>query len=505
MKNYATALFLLFNLLYLCGISQYGKQTTYYFGAQYSRNYNTLKLVDDPHMELDSNLNLGITDAQYIKLRNLNDLNIWNEHFGIRLGYSINPYIYFETGVTYNKGGIKVTPNNLSDSLLTKIFSNILDRSSYTLQYNILEVPLSVRLKPNFDDRKSRFFPILSAGVGFGYAMHDLYYCNYIENGRVERNVGLTAQVGLGIRKEIDKTMYFEINSFYKTTLINHFAYAPVQSFFNSLGVEATLGWIFKGNSAGKSNLILSCKEFSRQHLKRYNLGIQYGGLYTSVVNKGTNKELFTLYGHPEIDTSKVKNYTSSISGIAGFSIGLYIECRINPIFSIGFTPGFSQRGFQLNDHFNYKDSTTPPLSINTMVRFNYLDFPIEFIFSPINRLKLFAGGGVSVFMKDQIYEFSYSPQGYIGSPADLKDLSGFSRVLTYFGQEPRNLLWGGYLGASYDIDNRLALALKAQYSTNMMSQKLSELNISNIYGQASIILYLNKYGFKSGSHSSRR
>ncbi|MCX6181602.1 MAG: outer membrane beta-barrel protein [Bacteroidetes bacterium] len=499
MKYTKAALFLFFNLLYCSGISQYGKQVIYYFGAQYSKDYHTLQLVDDPHMDLDSNLHLGITDAKYIKLRNLNDLNIWNEHFGLKFGYSLNPYLYFETGVIYNKGGVKITPNSLSDTLLNKVFSNILDRKEYVVEYNTIELPFTVRLKPNFDDKKSRFFPILSAGVAFGYATQNLYYYNYIENARVQRNIGLTAHVGLGLRKEIDKTMYFEINSFYKTTLINHFAYAPVQSFFQTVGVEATLGWIFRGNAAGKSSLILSCKEFSREHLKRYSFGIQYGGLYTAAINKGTNKELLTLYGHPEIDTSKVKDYTSKINGVPGFSIGLFVECKINPIFSIGFTPGFSQRGFQLNDHFNYKDSTIAPLTIQSNVRFNYLDFPVEFIFSPVNRLKLFAGVGLSVFMKDKIYEFTYSPKGYLGTPADLNDLSGYNRVLKYFGYEARTLLWSGHAGVSYDIDNRLAVALKALYSGNMMPEKLPELSISNLYAQASIILYLNKYGFKSG------
>jgi hypothetical protein len=506
MRYYAIALFFFFILISQTGISQsaYGKKITYYFGAQYSRDYNALQLYDDPHQSIDSNLHLGISDADYIKLRKLNDINTWNEHYGIKFGYSISPYLYFETGLSYYKGGVSVTPNNLSDSLLTKIFSDLQYKSNYLVEYNVLEVPFTLRLKPNFDDKKSRFFPVFSAGVGVGYATQNLLYYNYIENAKVERNLGLTANLGLGFRKEFDEAMYFEINSFYRTTLINHFAYAPVQSFFTSLGVEATLGWLIKGNSAGKSALILSCKEFSRQHLKRYNLGIQYGGLYTVPLNNGTTKELFTLYGHPEVDTSKVKTYTSSISGIPGFSIGLYIEARINPIFSIGFTPGFSQRGFQVSDQYNYKDSTKAPLTIQSTFRFNYLDFPLEFIFSPINRLKIFAGGGVSVLMKDQIYEFTYSPQGYIGAPVDIKDLSGFKRVLTYFGKDPKDLLWGAYLGTSYDIDNRMAIALKALYSTNMMPEKLKELDISNLYFQASVILYLNKYGFKSGNSSRR-
>ncbi|MFM7023991.1 MAG: outer membrane beta-barrel protein [Flavobacteriales bacterium] len=505
MKKSKKALLIIFLFFYHCGISQYGKQVNYYIGAVYSKDYNTVTLKDDPHMALDTNLSLGMTDAQYIQLRRINDINIWREHFGLRLGYSITPYVYFEAGANYNRGGVKVTPNNLSDTILKKVFSNLLDKREYTVEYNTIEVPLTVRLKPNFNEKKSRFFPIFSMGIAFGYAVHQLYYYNYIESAKVQRNIGVTAHIGLGLRKEIDKTMYFEFNSFYRNTLINHFAYSPVQSFYNTLGFEATLGWVFKGEKLGKSNLILSCKDFSQKHLKRYNLGIQYGGIYTSPVNRGAVKELLTIYGHPEIDTSKVRSFTSSVDGIGGFSVGLYVECRLNPIFSLGFTPAYSQRGFQLNDHFIYKDSAAAPLSVNSIVKFYYLDVPIEFIFSPVNRLKLFAGGGISVMMRDRIYEFTYSPKGYVGSPVVLNDMSGFNRVLTFFGKPARDIIWNGYLGASYDIDNRLAVSLKVQYSSNMMPAEIPDLSIGNIYGQAAIIMYLNKYGFKSGSNSSRR
>jgi len=296
--------------------------------------------------------------------------------------------------------------------------------------------------------------------------------------------------------------MYFELNSFYRTTLINHFAYAPVQSFYNSIGVEASIGWVLGGGKLGKSDLILSCIDFSRKHLKRFNLGIQYGGLYTSPINNGTTHQLLTLYGHPEIDKSKIKSYTSATSGIPGFSVGLYIECQINQIMSIGFTPAFTQRGFQLSDQYHFKDSSSALLQ--GIFRFSYLDFPVQFIISPVNKLKLFAGGVLSVTMTDEINEFSYSPKGYLGNLGDLKDLSGYNRILTYFGQKPRDLLWGAFVGSSYDIDNRLALSLKAQYSSNMMPSQLPELSISNIFYQASIIFYLNKYGFKSGSSGSR-
>lgn len=508
MKHKILLLFVFFGLLSKPSISQgsYGKQITYYIGAQYSRDYNVLQLIDDPHRAIDTNLQLGLSDADYIKLRKLNDLRIWKEHFGLKFGYSLNPYLYFETGAVYYKGGIKITPttivttNSPGDSAFVNIFSSLKDISQYLIQYNVFEVPFNFRLKPNMDDRKSRFFPLLSAGIGMGFATQKLYYYNYIENANIARNFGLTASVGLGLRKEIDQTMYFEINSFYRTTLINHFAYAPVQSFYQNLGIEATLGWIVKGNSMGTSDLILSCKDFSQKHLRRFNLGIQYGGLYNMTINNGTNKELFTLYGHPEVDTSKVKNYTTSISGIPGYSIGLYVECRLNPIFSLGFTPAFSQRGFKISDQYYFKDSTVAPLLLQGNIRFNYLDFPAEFIFSPVNRLKLFIGGMASVFMRDKIYEFSYSPHGYIGEPVDIQPLSGYNRIMTYFGKAPRDLIWGAYLGSSYDVDNRLALALKAQYSSSMMAAELSELNISNIYFQASIILYLNKHGFKTGS-----
>ncbi len=512
MKYRVLLVFIFVGLLNQYGFSQssYGKQVTYYIGAQYGQDYNVLQLYDDPHKSIDSNLKLGLSDAQYIKLRKLNDATTWNEHFGLKFGYSVNPYLYFETGISYYKGGVTVSPKNINvtgnpgDSTFAQIFSTLKNRNSYLMQYNVVEIPLGFRLKPNFDDRKSRFFPILSAGLGLGFATQDLYYYNYIENANIARNFGLTAHVGFGLRKEFDKAMYFELNSFYRTTLINHFAYAPVQSFYQNFGVEASLGWLIKANAMGKSTLILSCKDFSQKHLRRFNIGIQYGGLYTAAINNGTTKDLLSLYGHHEADTSKLKNYTSSVSGIPGYSIGLYIECKLNEIFSIGLTPSFSKRGFKISDQYNKKDSSS--LLIQDNFSFNYLDLPVEFIFSPVNRLKLFAGVMASVFLKDKIFEFSYSPHGYIGQPIDINNFAaGYNRVLDYFGEEPRNLLWGAYLGSSYDIDNRLALSLKAQYNSNMMPAKHTELAISNILCQASIILYLNKYGFKSGGSSSKR
>ena len=482
--------------------SSYGKPVLYFFGAQYSKDYNTFDIVDEKHNVIDTNLHLGLNDSNYVRLRKRNDLPAWSEHFAFKFGYSLSPILFFETGLSYFKGGVKVRPNYMNDSILGSIFSNIQTKSEYIVDYNVLEVPLTLRLKPNLSDKKSRFFPILSAGVGIGYGTQELFYYNYIENSKIERNFGLTANIGLGLRREIDNAMYFEINSFYRRTLINHFAYAPVQTNFQSFGVEATLGWLIKGKALKRSNLILSCKDFSEKYFRRFNIGMHYGGLYTFAINNGANKELLSLFGHPQ-DTSTIRSYTSNVSGLPGYSIGLYVEFKLNQIFSIGYMPAYTQRGFTFSDHFTYKDSTSKLLE--GTCRFNYLDIPLEFTYSPINKMKVFAGGMFAVFMKDHMSEFIYAPSGYVGAPLDVDGISGYSRILRYFGQKPRDVIWGAHIGASYDIDNRLALLLKAQYSSNMMGYKQDELSIGNIALQASIVFYLNKYGFQSGSASSRR
>ena len=71
MKYTVIVLFVFFTLLTHQSISQssYGKKVTYYFGAQYSEDYNMLQLVDDPHSSIDSSFHLGLSDADYINLR----------------------------------------------------------------------------------------------------------------------------------------------------------------------------------------------------------------------------------------------------------------------------------------------------------------------------------------------------------------------------------------------------------------------------------------------------
>ncbi len=472
------------------------KNVSHYYGLEYSKDYYSVILIDDPHLNIDSIIPIGVSDQQYIYSRKNADVNSWRTHYGLKYGYSKNKYLYFETGISYYKGGMDVRPNQFTDTLLQHIFFSILDKPWYKCEYSILEIPFLARFKPAFENKKVRTFPILTLGVGLGYATQKMYYYNFVENSYIGKNLGMTANLGLGIRRETEN-FFYELNGFYHPTLINHFAYAPIRSNYQPIGIELKFGYQFSGKSFSQSTFMMTCKSFSEK-LKRYNLGVFYAGNYSFLVNTGEQKNNFTLNNHPEIDTTNFKSNTTEVTGIKGYSAGVYSEFRINPIFSVGFSPCFSQRGFRANDSWVLWNNTA--VTTYADYKMYYVDIPVEFNFRPINELKIFAGGVVSIFMTDKVYDIVKWDNGYVGGAYASKNLPTHNRILLYFKEKPRDYLYGATAGASYELDNRLAITLRAQYTSNMMSNTSTTIHVSNATLSASILFYLSKNEFQHGN-----
>ena len=217
-------------------------------------------ITDVQRFNIDSTFLLGITDQEYVDIRDEIDKPYFpGKSFGVLFAYKLNTVLTLESGLRYVEGGTKFEMSKIPNYNLISNFGiqNLGDK--VVNKSRILEVPFILRHrlgrsnKIDLGKRKTgssltnmyrHFF--LSYGVGIGFPVNDRNFYNGVELHNITGNMGIAALGGIGFHMNTRSPFFINVRAHARATLLSYYEYAPIKSYYHSLGAEFKMHLVYR-------------------------------------------------------------------------------------------------------------------------------------------------------------------------------------------------------------------------------------------------------------------
>lgn len=466
--------------LFLSQVKAQGPTGSWSVGLTGSVDYFVRTLKDAGRFNLDSSFVFGLTDQEYIEQRNGADKPYFpGKTFGVLLDYRLGPRFNIESGLRFVEGGSKVEVSNFSNFPLIQEFgvSNI--GQTVISKFHLLEVPIIVRQRlgrsNKFDLARRKtgasltnmyrhFF--VSYGVGLGVPINGNKFYNGIEYYNITGNMGIAAVGGIGYHMNTRSPFFFNVRAHGRATLLSYYEYAPVKSFYHSIGAEIKLGYRFPYEVKEETNRKpTDCASFtdapdvsSRPKLV---FGMKYGAQANFVMGASTSDPLIGFKGIIPATELQIETAVGEMQPIFTPHLGLHFEYLFHPYFSVGMSPAWNQRGFKSYHTYFLDDGRT--LKTRQRAYIDYIDLPIRLMCYPSPKFFIQTGPIISLKMSDRLYDYYQVYNGLLNYPDDNISYAEKIKVKGYFGDAADGFTMGWEIGGGAHIDD--AFSVSAQLS----------------------------------------
>ena len=437
-------------------------------------------IQDAGRFDIDSTFNLGLTDLEYIAQRNLADKPYFpGKTFGLMLDYKIGPRLNLESGLDFVQGGSRVDVDEFTSSALVQTFGVENYGEKVVSKFTILEIPLifrhriGVANKLDLSRRKTgssltnmyrHFF--FSYGIGLGMPINGRNFYNGIEYKDISGNMGLSALGGIGFHMNTRSPFFINIRAYGRATLVGYYQYAPVKSFYNSLGAQVKLGYRFPYEVEEEINKKpTDCTSFVNASnvsgRPKFTFGLKYGAQSDFVMGSSTSDQLIGFRGVIPASETQIVNAAGELQPIFTTHIGAHFEYSFHSHFSIGISPSWNQRGFKSQHTYFLNDDRV--LKTRQRAFINYMDIPVRLLFYQNPNFFVHCGPIISLKIADQLYDYYQVYDGLSNMPDYNINYSEKTTIKRYFGDPTDNFIAGFEIGGGGHIDE--AFSVSAQLS----------------------------------------
>jgi len=479
-------------------------------GLTGSVDYFIRTLIDVERFNLDSTLLIGITDANYLSKREEIDKPYFpGKMAGFLLSYKISPRIELETGLRFVEGGSKIDMNNVSDfNLIQNVFGIENTGEIITNKFRLIELPIIFKHrlgnanKHDLAGRKKgvpltsmyRYF-FFSYGLGVGFPINDNIYYNRIEYSGIGSNMGLSGLASFGYHIDTRSPFFINFRTHIRATFLSYYQYAPIQSYYHSLGAEIKLGYRFEYKSKNKNSKATDCASFTdgpnSKSRPKFVFGMRYGVGINSLFGEDASNSEIGLKGlsparFDEVETSKGES-SSNLTP----HIGLHLEYLFHPNFALGLSPVFTQRGFKSKHTYLIDDGRT--IKTRQRVYIDYIDLPVKFIYYPKSKFWAHIGATVSFYSSNRLYDYYQVYNSLSNFPVENINYRDNSDVSSYFGYNPDHFILGWEFGAGVHLDENVAVSAQMLFYQSIFQKGKGREDIWNSSLQVSIYYFFHK------------
>ena len=479
-------------------------------GLTGSVEYFIRTLTDVERFNIDTNLFLGITDADYLAKREEVDKPYFpGKTAGFLLGYKISPRFELETGLRFVEGGSKIDMNDVTDfNLIQNVFGIENTGEVIVNKFRLIELPIIFKHrlgnanKHDLAGRKKgtpmtnmyRYF-FFTYGVGIGMPINDDLYYNGVEYFGIDANMGLAGLASVGYHLDTRSPFFINIRAHLRATFLSYYQYAPIQSYYHSIGAEVKLGYRFAYKSKKKKTKATDCTSFTdgpnSKARPKFMLGMRYGAGVNSLRGGDASSSAIGLKGVSPARLDEVETATGETSSNITPHIGLHLEYLFHPNFSLGASPVFVQRGFKSKYTYFIDDGRT--IKTKQRVFLDYVDVPIKFMYYPSPKYWAHLGATVSFYTDNRLYDYYQVYNGLSSFPAENINYRDNSDVSSYFGYEPDPFIIGWEFGAGAHVDNHVAVSAQMAFYQSIFQKGQGKEDFWNSSLQISMYYFFYK------------
>ena len=432
-------------------------------------------IVDAERFNIDSTFLLGITDQEYVDIRDKIDKPYFpGKSFGVLLAYKLNTVLTLESGLRYVEGGTRFEMSEIPNyNLITNFgIQNLGDK--VVNKSRIIEVPLIMRHRLgsanriDLGKRKTgssltnmyrHFF--LSYGVGIGFPVNDRNFYNGVELNNITGNMGVAALGGIGFHMNTRSPFFFNIRAHARATLLSYYEYAPIKSYYHSVGAEFKIGYRFpysiKEEDNGKPTDCASFKDSpDSKERPKFMFGMRYGAQFNFLMGASANDPLIGFQGVLPATEFQLETATGETHSTLTPHLGLHFEYLFHDYFSLGVSPIYTERGFKSKHTYFLKDGRT--IKTRQRVYIGNFDVPLKIIFYPQPKYFLHTGPIISINMSNRLFDYYQVYDGLVNFPEENINYKEKVKVDDYFGHSPDRFSLGWEIGAGAHVDNALSV-----------------------------------------------
>lgn len=458
------------------GFSQGGPIGNFSIGITGSVEYFIRTLQDAERFNLDTTLNLTLTDEQYLEQRNAADGPYFpGKSFGLLFDYRVNSRFNLESGVRLVEAGTAVEASNFSDFSLIQRFGIENQNETVISKYHILEIPLIVRQRlgrsNKFDLARRKtgssltnmfrhFF--VSYGLGIGMPVNGRQLYNGIEYDNITGNMGIAAVGGIGFHMNTRSPFFMNIRAHGRTTLLSYYEYAPIKTYFHGIGAEIKLGYRFPYEAKEEKNRKpTDCASFTNapdvSSRPKMVFGLKYGAQANFIAGNSTKDQLVGFKGVLPADEWQVETATNQFSTIYSPHLGFHFEYLFHPYFSFGAGPNFNVRGYKANHTYFLNDDRT--LKTRQRVYLNYIDLPLKIMVYPTSTYFVNMGLVLSMQASNRLIDYHQVYDGLQNYPLENTYRAEKIKVKDYYGESPDGFIAGFEIGGGAHIDDLFSVS----------------------------------------------
>lgn len=479
-------------------------------GLTGSAEYFIRTLVDAERFNLDTNLFLGLTDAEYLEQRNAMDKPLFpGMTAGILVGYKIGSRLELESGVRFVDGGIKADVSAMTNSSMFNVFGIENSGEIVKNSYRLIEVPLILRHRlgsPNKHDLSGRkkgtpitnmyryFF--FSYGVGIGFPVNGSSFYNGIEHSGIQGNAGMAALGSVGYHIDTRTPFFINFRAHARATFLSYYQYAPIKSYYNAFGAEVKLGYRFAHKpKSKKSKKATDCASFkdgpNGKTRPKFMLGMRYGAGVNFLMGNSAADPLVGFKGVIPAGVDDIETATGETSSNLTPHLGVHLEYLFHPNFSFGITPSYVQRGFRSKHTYFLDDGRT--LKTRQRAYLDYVDIPVKFIYYPTPKYWAHLGGIVSFNAGNRVYDYYQVYTGLSTFPDENFNFRDNVTMKDYYGYEVDGFTLGLEFGAGAHIDNHVAVSAQMSFYESIFPSGNGREDFWNTSLQVSMYYYFYK------------
>lgn len=450
-------------------------------GVSGSVDYFIQTLIDNQRFDIDSTFELGISDEQYLELRNqLDQPHVPGISFGVHGGYRINHRLDLETGLRLVGAGTQVEVSDITNFELLNIFGPENIGKKVVNAYQILEIPLVIKQrlgrtnKMDLSKRKTgtrlfnmyrHLFVSYGLGVGFPVAQDEFY--NRIEHFGITGNMGLAGLLGFGFHMDTRSPFFLNVRAQLRANLLSYYQYAPLKSHYHAVGAQIVLGYRFPYETKEpKNRKPTDCASFTDapdvSSRPKIVLGMKYGAQANFLLGTDVSNPFLGLRGTVPATEFNVETASGDYQTTFTPNIGLHFEYLFHPYFSLGASPVYNSRGFKSEHTFFMDDLRT--IKTRQRVYINYIDLPIRLIFYPSPKFFAFAGPIISIAASNRLFEYWQVFDENITFPELNATSAEEVKVSNYYGSSPDGFTLGFEFGGGAHIDEAFSVSAQVGF-----------------------------------------
>lgn len=479
-------------------------------GVTGSVEYFIRTLTDVERFDIDTNLFLGLTDAEYLEQREAIDKPYFpGKTAGVLLGYKLTPRIELETGARFVEGGSKIDMNDVTNvSLIQNVFGIENTGEQIVNKYRLIEIPLILKHrigranKHDLAGRKKgtpitnmyRYF-FFSYGLGLGFPVNDGLYYNGVEYSGIQGNMGMAGLASVGYHIDTRSPIFINFRAHLRATFLSYYQYAPIQSYYHSVGAEVKLGYRFAYKASKKTTKATDCSSFSdgpnSKSRPKLAFGMRYGAGVNFLMGNSASDPLVGFKGQVPARADEVETASGETSSNLTPHVGVHLEYLFHPNFAVGISPTYIQRGFKSQHTYFIDDGRT--IKTRQRAYLDYVDVPVKFIYYPTAKYFAHVGATVSFYTSNRLYDYYQVYTGLSTFPNENINYRDDVKMRDYYGYSPDPFIVGWEFGGGAHLDDHVAVSAQMAFYQSIFQKGQGREDFWNASLQVSMYYYFHK------------